>query len=49
MQNFTVKIPLNWTIFVLCSLSIILLVAAIAVINYTRTANKNPVEALKYE
>jgi putative ABC transport system permease protein len=49
MQNFAVKIPLNWTIFVLCSLTIVLLVAAIAILNYSRTANKNPVEALRFE
>lgn len=49
MQHFAAKIPLSWTIFALCSLFIILLVATIAILNYTRTGNKNPVEALKYE
>jgi putative ABC transport system permease protein len=49
MQNFATKIPLGWSIFVLCSLSIILLVAIIAAFNYTRTANIEPVEALKFE
>jgi|WetSurSiteA1Bulk_404760.scaffolds.fasta_scaffold03686_1 putative ABC transport system permease protein len=49
MQNFAVKIPLHWGIFVLCSFSILLLVALIAAINYYRAANRNPIEALRYE
>lgn len=49
MQNFAVKIPLSWEIFAGCSLFILLLVAFIATVNYTRTANRNPVEALRYE
>ncbi len=49
MQNFATKIPLHWGIFVVCSLFILLLVALIAIVNYTRTANRNPVEALRYE
>lgn len=49
MQNFATKIPLHWEIFALCSLSILLLVALIAAVNYYRTASQNPVEALKYE
>jgi putative ABC transport system permease protein len=49
MQNFATRIPLPWQIFVLCSLFILLLVAAIAAVNYSRTANRNPVEALRYE
>ena len=49
MQNFASKITLNWVIFVVCSAFILLLVAVIAIANYTRTANKNPVEALRYE
>ena len=49
MQNFAAKIPLNWEIFVGCSLCILLLVAIIASINYSRTANKNPVETLRNE
>lgn len=49
MMNFAGKIHLHWGIFVLCSLSIILLVAFIAAINYTRIANRNPVESLRYE
>ena len=49
MQNFASKITLPWQVFVLCSLFILLLVAVVAVINYTRTANRNPIEALRYE
>lgn len=49
MQNFAVKVPLHWGIFVLCSFSVLLLVALVAAINYYRTANRNPVEALRYE
>ncbi|MGW8317150.1 MAG: ABC transporter permease [Bacteroidales bacterium] len=49
MQNFTAKIPLPWQVFLLCSLFILLLVAAVAAMNYSRTANRNPVEALRYE
>lgn len=49
MQNFAVKVPLHWGIFVLCSVSVLLLVAIVSAMNYYRTANKNPVEALRYE
>ncbi len=49
MQNFATKIQLGWGIFLGCSLFILILVAAIAAINYTRMANRNPVEALRYE
>ena len=49
MQNFAARIPLPWQVFVLCSLFILLIVAAIAAVNYSRTANRNPIEALRYE
>ena len=49
MQGFASKIPLRWVIFAACSFIIILSVAVIAAINYYRTANRNPVEALRYE
>ena len=49
MQHFAVKVSLSWSIFAGCSLFVLLLVAFIAAINYTRTANQNPVEALRYE
>ena len=49
MQNFAAKIDLPWQVFVLCSLFILVLVAVVAAANYSRTANKNPIEALRYE
>jgi len=49
MQNFAVKEPLRWWIFALCSLVILLSVAVVAAVNYHRIANRNPVEALRYE
>ena len=49
MQNFAVKLPLHWSIFAICSLFVLLLVAFIAAVNYYRTASRNPVEALRYE
>jgi putative ABC transport system permease protein len=49
MQNFAVKVPLHWGIFVLCGVSILLLVALIASSNYYQSANRNPIEALRYE
>lgn len=49
MQNFAVKVPLHWGIFVLCGMAILLLVAFVAGINYYRTTSRNPVEALRYE
>ena len=49
MQNFASKIHLHWGILALCSLSIMLLVGIIAAVNYARTANRNPVESLRYE
>ena len=49
MQNFAVKAPIHWGIFVACSLFVLVMVAFIAAVNYTRSANRNPVEALRYE
>lgn len=49
MQNFASKIQLHWVLFVLSSLAILILIALIAATNYTRTANRNPVESLRYE
>jgi len=49
MQNFAVKIPLSWGIFTFCSLVILLLIALVTALNYIRIANRNPVEALRYE
>jgi putative ABC transport system permease protein len=49
MENFVSKIPLHWGIFVSCSLFVLFLIALISTINYIIIANKNPVEALRYE
>ncbi len=49
MQNFATKISLPWQVMILCSFFILLLVALVAAINYTRTANRNPIEALRHE
>jgi putative ABC transport system permease protein len=49
MQNFAFKVHLHWGLFAACSLFILLLVALIAGINYTRTAYQNPVDALRQE
>ncbi len=49
MQNFAIKLPLSWWLFVLCSLAILILVAMVSAINYYRIANRNPSEALRYE
>jgi putative ABC transport system permease protein len=49
MQNFAIKVPLHVGTFVLCGLSVVLLVALVAAVNYYRTANRNPIEALRYE
>ncbi len=49
MQNFAFKIDLHWGIFAMSSLFILLLVGIIAAINYTRTANRNPVDSLRQE
>jgi putative ABC transport system permease protein len=49
MQNFAVKVPIGWGLFVLCSLALLILVALVAAINYYRIANRNPADALRYE
>jgi len=49
MGNFASKIPLHWGIFALCSLTILVLIALIATVNYLVVVNRNPVEALRYE
>lgn len=49
MQNFAAKINLGWSLFALSSLAILALIVLTAFVNYTRTANQNPVEALRYE
>jgi putative ABC transport system permease protein len=49
MENFASKIPLHWSIFALCGLFLLLFVAVISAVNFIIIANKNPVEALRYE
>jgi putative ABC transport system permease protein len=49
MENFVAKIPLHWSIFVLCGLFILALIALISALNYGIIANKNPVDSLRYE
>jgi putative ABC transport system permease protein len=49
MENFVSKIPLHWSIFIACSLFVLLLIALISALNYIIIANRNPVEALRYE
>lgn len=49
MQNFASKILLHWWLFALCGIFILLIIALIAAVNYTRVANRNPVESLRYE
>ncbi len=49
MENFAAKTPLNWSIFVSCGLFVLILIALISALNYIVIANRNPVEALRYE
>jgi putative ABC transport system permease protein len=49
MESFASKTPLHWSIFVSCGLFVLLLIALISTINYVIIANRNPVEALRYE
>ncbi|MCT4591008.1 MAG: ABC transporter permease [Carboxylicivirga sp.] len=49
MQNFAFKIPLHWGIFTLCGLLMLTLVSVVAIVNFVRIGNRNPVEALRYE
>ena len=49
MENFASKIPLHWSIFVSCSLLILVLVAAFSALHYIIISNRNPVESLRYE
>ncbi len=49
MENFVSKISLHWSIFISCGLIVLLFIALISTINYVIIANKNPVDALRYE
>ena len=49
MESFASKTPLHWGIFVSCGLFVLLLIALISALNFIIIANRNPVEALRYE
>jgi putative ABC transport system permease protein len=49
MENFASKIHLHWGIFTLCSITILIMIAFIAAVNYISIANRNPIESLKNE
>lgn len=49
LQNFAVKMPLQAGIFILCGLSILVFIILVSGLNYLIIANKNPVDALRYE
>lgn len=49
MENFSVKFPLHWYIFVLSGLCILIIIGITAVVKSLGAALKNPVEALRYE
>jgi putative ABC transport system permease protein len=49
MQNFSSKMPLDTGIFLLCGLFVLFLIGLISTLNYVIIANKNPVDALRYE
>ncbi|HEX2975832.1 MAG TPA: FtsX-like permease family protein [Bacteroidales bacterium] len=49
MENFSLKTPLHPWIFVLCGVFVLLFIATVSALNYIIIANRNPVEALRYE
>ena len=49
LQNFSVQISLQWWVFILAGIAILLLTGAVAVFNSTRAALQNPVNSLRYE
>lgn len=49
MENFALKTPLHWGIFVLCGLFVLIFIASVSALNYIIIANRNPVDALRYE
>lgn len=49
MENFVLKAPMHWGIFFSCSLFVLTLVALISALNFIIVADRNPVEALRYE
>ena len=49
MEQFAVKAHLSWGLFILICVSILIFIALIAVFNYLKTINKNPIESLRHE
>lgn len=49
MENFALKTPVHPWILVLCGLSVLAFIACVSALNYIIIANRNPVEALRYE
>lgn len=49
MEKFALKTPVHWWILALSGLAILIFVAMVSVLNYIIIANRNPVDALKYE
>ena len=49
MESFASKIPLDWSIFAVCGFLVLVLIALISALNFIIIANRNPVDALRYE
>lgn len=49
LQNFSIQISLQWWIFILAGIAILLLTGSVAVLNSMRAAMQNPVQSLRYE
>lgn len=49
LQNFSVQISLQWWIFLLAGIAILLLTSVVAVLNSMWAAMQNPVQSLRYE
>lgn len=49
LQNFSVQISLQWWIFILAGVVILLLTSSVAVLNSMHAAMQNPVKSLRYE
>jgi putative ABC transport system permease protein len=49
MENFALKTPLPWWIFLVCGLSVFFFISLVTALNYIIIANRNPVEAIRHE
>ncbi len=49
LQNFRVQISLEWWIFVLAGIAILMLTSVVATLNSMQAAMQNPVKSLRYE